>query len=339
MTALYVREQNSEVRVRAGRMLVKKEEAVFADLPLEQVRQIVLFGSVSLSPAVVAHCLRSEIDVCFLTMQGRFKGRLCGEGGTLVRLRQAQYRKCADEEWVQRVAQSIVAGKIRNKSTFLARRFSGRSVEERTGVQDTGTERAQLADLQARAKRARKLETLRGLEGTAARVYFEWFGRALPEVLGFSGVRDRPARDPVNSAFNLGYTLLYQEMLGALHLVGLDPYLGCLHQPQRDHAALASDLIEEFRAVVVDSLVMGMAQRGELRPDQFHYLASGEARFTEEGLAHFLTRYEERMSTVAMYTPRKARFPYRKIIEWQVRHFADVVMGEAEEYVGLRWDY
>jgi CRISPR-associated protein Cas1 len=325
---LYVREQNTEVRLKAGRLLVRKEEETRADLPLQQVRQIVLFGSVGLSPAVISHCLRENVDVCYLTMQGRYKGRLCGEGGRVARLRLDQYRQCSDPDFTHRVAQAIVAGKIRNQATFLARRSVAAT-----------DERKRLAELRTRALRARKTDTLRGLEGTAAQCYFQWIAQSLPAELGFTGNRDRPARDPINAALNLGYTLLYQQMVGTLHLVGLDPYLACLHQPHRDHAALASDLIEEFRAVIVDSLVFGMAGRRELRSEQFRTTANGETRFQEDALAHFLARFEERIDTATLYPPQKARFPYRRILEWQARHFAQLVQGECDAYRPVSWDY
>ncbi len=331
MAVIYVTEQGAYLTKQDGRLVISKDKQALADVPLAQVEQIVAFGNIHLSTPLVAHCLREQVDVCFLSSRGVYRGRLMPEMARDVRLRQRQYRLCAQSQFALGVAQGFVAGKIYNQIVFCQRR-------QREG-ESLGDALKQLTALCQQVQAAADLDALRGVEGAAAQIYFRVFAQALRQDLSFPMQRDRPARDPINAMLNLGYTLLYNNVFAALNVVGLDPYMGCYHQPKHGHAALASDLMEEFRPVIVDALVVLMVNHKEIALKDFRRLAKGEMRFTDDALRRFIARYDGRLDTQVFYAPLKARYTYRQILELQARQFARLVLGDQKEYIPYRWDW
>lgn len=327
MTVIYVTEQGSYLTRKDGRLIVSQGGSVQADVPLAHVEQIVAYGNVHLSAPLMTHCLRERVDVCFLSTQGTYRGRLLPEESRDVRTRRAQYERCNSASFALATARAVVAGKLANQAVFWQRR----------GGEDGRAAASRLAGLRQKALGSESLEALCGLEGAAAALHFRAFARSLPPALEFSGTRDRPARDPINAMLNLGYTLLYNQMLAALYVASLDPYLGCLHQPKAGHAALASDLMEEFRPVLIDSLVGLLVNHKEIAAADFQTRPDGEARFRDAALRRFLARYQGRLDTIAGYAPQKRRLTYRQILEQQARHFARVVSGTDPQYVPFPW--
>ena len=238
----------------------------------------------------------------------------------------ARYQRPVDEERALAIARSLVVGKLHNQMAFWQRRGE----RERAGA---------LRRARDTASDATDLPSLRGLEGSSALAHF----RALAELFApewrFDGLRSRPARDPINALLNFGYSMLYGSMLSAVQIVGLDPYIGYLHQPKHGHAALASDLMEEFRAPVIDSLVVLLVNRREFAPSDFRTLPEGGTRFREEALPRFLARFEERMETRTYCTRARARFTYRQMLERQARMLARVLREEEALYRPYHWDY
>jgi len=332
MAVIYVTEQGALLTKKSGRLIISKGSVVQADVPLIHVEQIVAYGNVHLTTPVIVHCFQEGIDVCFLSSQGAYRGRLQVTGSRDVDLRRQQYARCGTPAFALAVAQAIVCGKIQNQIAFWHRR-----ARDGAPVQDALVRQKALLE---KASGALTLESLRGFEGAAALLHFRVFAEALRQQLPYPGKRERPARDPVNAMLNLGYTLLYNNVHAALAVVGLDPYLGCLHQSTPGHAALASDLVEEFRAVVVDALLVTLINHREVTAADFRRSAAGsEARLLPTALRRFLNRYHQRLDTPTLYTPKNARFTYRQIFELQARHLARVMRGEEVDYHPFRWDW
>ncbi len=321
MPVLYVTEQGAKVIKREGRVQVRKNDQVLADLPITQLEQIVCFGSAHLTTPMMGHCLSEGIEVVFLSKRGRFKGKLTADTGKDVRLRQRQYEKGADLPFALSTAKAFVEGKVRNGIILLER--------QRTKLPEA-SRLNELRLIHRQVPIARDLDHLRGVEGNAARLYYELWGSLLPTAFPFAGRVHHPPPDPVNALLSLGYSLLYNAMHGAVSAAGLDPYMGCYHQPKHGHAALVSDLMEEFRPVV-DGLVLGLLNRHEIRPEHFQ-LADGGVRLTKEGLANFLTRWDERIRQTVWYAPLKGQFPYRQVFHEQARQFARLVRGRIKTY-------
>ena len=333
MFVAYITEQGAVLHKREGRLYIEKESVAIADMPLEQVERIVLFGNIHLTTPLVVHCLNFGVDVCFLSQSGDYLGRLVSHMSQDASLRLAQYQTHQDERWRLEVARSWVVGKIRNQRVFCERR------EPEEPFTSLGEMKVALEGYEQQVAGVDTLEELQGVEGIAAKTYFLLFPKFLRSDLVFSGTRDRPALDPINALLNLGYTLLYNDMLSAIYRVGLDPYIGSYHEIHFGHACLASDLLEEFRPVVVDALVVLMVNHHELTQEDFYSLPSGEMRLSREAFKKFLERYDRRVDTQVNYPLRDEHFSYRQIFELQVYQYARLLSGKTDKYVPYLWDW
>ncbi len=170
-----------------------------------------------------------------------------------------------------------------------------------------------------------------GYEGTASATYFRFFRHFLQVPLGFQRRQAHPPPDPVNALLSLGYTLLYNHLYAAVNLVGLDPYQGFLHELRRGHAALASDLVEEWRATIVDSVVLTVLNRREIQQEDFQATPQG-LRLTKAALTRFVQRYDARVSEIVTAPLAQGRTSYQRCFELQVRHLARVIVGEELAY-------
>ena len=178
---------------------------------------------------------------------------------------------------------------------------------------------------------AKNLETLLGHEGAGASAYYRAYRELLAHDWGFTTRQFRPPPDPINAMLSLGYTLLHNHVYAFINVVGLDPYCGYFHQPKHGHAALASDLMEEFRPIIVNGYVLSLINNKRVRPDDFDQTNKG-LRFTKEALNRFLTGYYGRMQQTFQHPTRNEKTNYLRCIELQVRHLGRVIVGEEPAY-------
>ena len=182
-----------------------------------------------------------------------------------------------------------------------------------------------------RLENAKNLEGLLGYEGTGAAAHYKVFRQLLAYDWGFTARQFRPPPDPINAMLSLGYTLLHNHVYTFINVVGFDPYCGFFHQPKHGHAALASDLMEEFRQIIVDGYVLSLINNKRVRPEDFEQTNKG-IRFTKEALDRFLTGYYGRMQQTFQHPTRNEKTTYLRCIELQVRHLARVITGEDPVY-------
>lgn len=326
MPTLYVTEPGARIEKEYGRILVTKEDEVLMRLPAQNVDAVVLVGPVGVTTQALHALLHRQTPLFLVKYNGDLIGRLAPAQGYHLQLRQAQYRRDDDEGFSLRLARSIVAGKIRNQNV-LARRILRR--KEKTHLADAP---AQLKEAEAKARACETMDSLLGIEGSAARLYFDVLSSAFGPEWKFDKRTRRPPRDPVNALLSLGYTFLGYAMLSALEIAGLDPYLGYFHQETYGRPALALDLIEEFRAPVVDSLTLGLVKRRLLREQDFSSDETGGIRLSPRGLRVFLREFSDKLES--RLTVRRIGRPlsYRKLLEVQARRLADVLLGKVEEY-------
>lgn len=328
MPPLYVSTQGARLAYRARRLVVEKDDQVLTTVPAAHVSQVVLLGNVSLTPPALTYLLGQGIEVVFLTVDGRYKGRLVGpeRGNGLLRLR--QYERVRDPEWSLGVARAIVGAKLHNLRTLLRRYARRADAPEPAAALSAAAD--QLTDLIAHAERARTLNSLSGVEGRGSAVYFSVF-RHLIVVPGwrFEKRMRRPPPDPVNALLSFGYTLLTRQMEWAVWAVGLDPYLGFLHRAEYNRPSLALDLVEPFRPILVDSLVLRCLNNGILRPDHFEEDPEGPypVRLGEEGRALFLREWEGRLNLELTHPATEERMDYRRCLEVEVRRLAHAVQS------------
>ena len=220
----------------------------------------------------------------------------------------------------------MIVAKIRNSRTLL-RRHSDEAFKH---------ELRQLADYAKTAERAASRETLLGLEGMAAKIYFTGFARLFKRGNEFrlEGRNRRPPTDPVNALLSFVYSLLSKELTIACQAVGFDPYLGFLHRPRYGRPSLALDLAEEFRPLVGDSVVLTLINNEEVSPKSFISRA-GSVALTESGRKAVLAAFERRLDTEITHPIFGYRITYRRVFEVQARLLSRVLLGELPDYPGF----
>jgi len=324
MTTLYLTEQGATVTKTDGRLVIRKDGEMLQDLPALHIEQIVVFGNVHFTMPAVKFILEQGIDVAYLSSHGTYRGRLQHAFAKDATLRQTQYQKATDPAFCLAMAKRLISGKVHNALAFIQRHRT-RDAEVKTSIGMLQRARHHLTT-------AATLEVVRGHEGAAAAAYFRALRKLLKPDLGFHSRVHHPPTDPVNALLSLGYSLLYNQTFAAINVVGLDPYLGFFHQTRHGHATLASDLMEEWRTVLVDPLVLSMLNRGELKAADFR--RRGEhVRLHPEALSAFLKAYDTRVHSQVLYAPTQQQHSYLRCIELQVRQVAQVLTNQQGEYI------
>lgn len=327
MGTLYLTEQGAVITKTDGRIVVRKDGKILQDVPAIQIEQIVVFGNVGLTTPAVKFILDHGIDVAYLSSRGLYRGRLQPQWSKDGPLRRHQFQRASDQSFCMAVSKDIVLGKLSNTVAFCRR-------QRRQDGQVSDFLRRTEA-LASQVTSAETLDEIRGYEGAASAAYFRVLRQFLKEDLGFRRRIAHPPPDPVNILLSLGYTLLYNHLYAAINVVGLDPYQGFFHQSRRGHAALASDLVEEWRAVIVDSIVLTVINTGEIQAQDFQESKQG-LRLSKEALVKFLKRYDARVGEEVFSPTTNYRTSYQRHFELQVRHLARVILVEDAAYQAFR---
>ncbi len=330
MSAIYITQQGAVLRKVSERLKVTRRREVLLDTPLIKVSQVVIFGKASVTAATVATLLEHEIEICYLTQRGRFVGRLSPAVSKNVLLRRAQYEAAFDAKRATDLARGFVQGKLANMRALLMR-----TTRDSNGA-DLQKAVKRLKAAAAQTKKAATVEQVRGHEGDGSAAYFGVFGALLkPDGFSFTTRERRPPTDPVNALLSFGYTLLTNEMFGAVNIVGFDPYLGYLHADRYGRPSLPLDLIEEFRPLVVDRLVLRCINKGILTPADFQEEPGQVVRLTETARQRFLLAYEEQKAAEITHPVLAQRMTYQHCFEQQARFLAKTLHGELKAYPPL----
>lgn len=328
MPTLYVTEQGAQVAREYRRLVVTRDDETLLAIPLERVTQVVLAGRVGITTPALHALLRQGADLALLDSWGRPLGRLSPPQQPNLPLRRRQYACAADPAFCLEVAKAIAAGKLRNYRS-LARRLA----RNRPTVREISTAPlARLSAAIAACARAEELNGLRGVEGSGSRAYFALFRRALEGEMSFARRSRRPPRDPTNALLSLGYTLLAQACISACEIAGLDPHDGFYHADRAGRPALALDLMEEFRGVIVDSVVLNLANRGMLGPDDFTPGPGGGLYLRPAAMRVFFRRYTARLQAQVRLPGVGHPLTYQKLLEVQARKLRAVIEGQERRY-------
>lgn len=324
---LVVQTPGAQVGQRGDQLIVSLKGEELRKLPGQSVRAIYCYGAVQITAQAIETCLELGIDVSYFSPAGRFLGLLRGLPASGVDARRGQYRLFELPGVRLQLAREVTRAKIHNQRVMLMRNGD---VPERV--------LQLLAGLRDATESARDLTALLGIEGNAAAIYFEEFDSMLKQREGWKfdwrGRNRRPPRDPVNALLSLGYSMLAKELTGVCHAVGLDPFLGFMHQPRYGRPALALDLMEEFRPLVADSVVISLINRGELGPEDFMRSANGTF-LTDRGRKPFWEAWFRRLDTEVSHPEFSYRMAYRRMLEVQARQLWRFVRGEALTYHGF----
>jgi CRISP-associated protein Cas1 len=327
---LYVQDTHGRVGLEGEELVIRTKDKN-QRVRLAGLSQVSVFGSVQISTQAIRELLQRGIPTAFFSFGGFFYGYLAHLGSKNVELRVAQHRAAGDRAFCLRVARELVISKIKNARTMLRRNAEGLTPR----VLDD------LTTLTESAERAERIESLLGVEGTAARLYFAELpkmlraSQALGERFDREGRNRRPPRDPLNAMLSFVYALLTKDVTVTLVLVGLDPLLGVYHQPRFGRPALALDLMEELRPIVADSVVISAINNGVIGEGDF-IERNGAANLTDAARKRLVLAYERRMDLLVTHPVFGYRVSYRRVLEVQARLFGRVCTGEVDAYPGLR---
>lgn len=326
---LYLVEQGSKLNRDGRRLVVSKDGETLAQVSTLQVSQVLIFGNVQLTTPALRLLLQENIEVVLLSEHGQFYGRLVGPESGNGSLRVAQVLRSREPRFALRTAQQMVAGKIQNSKVFL-QRYARRL--------DSGPLRLladRLDELAHRVPRTENHNSLMGVEGTASAIYFGAWKDLLHAPWRFEKRIRRPPTDPVNVLLSFGYTVLTQNVLGAVQAAGLDPHVGFLHQLSYNRPSLALDLVEELRPIIVDSVVLRCLNNDILHSDHF---TPGEDDLPlvlgDEGKRLFIRELESRLTQEFKHPDTGETVNYRRVMLLQAYRLAGTLdlQGEGGVY-------
>lgn len=321
---LYVTEQGTRIGVSKGRVTVSQQKEVLQEVRLIDVSQVSIYGNVQISSQTMRAMFDQQVPVCWFSYGGWFQGIAHGLPSKHVDLRRRQVAIAAQAGLP--IAQRMVEGKIRNSRTLLRR-------NSRSEVKPILEQLKATADQTAEVD---TIESLLGVEGAAARLYFSRFSAMLKDdslgTFDFQGRNRRPPRDPVNCLLSYAYSLLTKDLTAVALAVGFDPYLGVFHKPRFGRPALALDLAEEFRPIIADSVVVNVINNGEIQENGFTVRAQGVA-LTQQGRRSFIAAYERRLDQEVTHPVYGYKITYRRVLEVQARMLGAYLLGEIPDYM------
>jgi CRISPR-associated protein Cas1 len=329
---LYVQEQGARIGLDGEVLVVRsREQGVIGKARLFELSQLVLLGNVQVSAQAIRELCARGIPVCWMTFGGWLSGFTDGLGHSNIELRRAQYRTAEDPGAALRLARRFVRNKVANCRTLLRRNHP--DAPEAT--------LREMSTLSEATEAAPGLPELLGVEGNAARLYFEAFPALIRSTGGaefgfdFTTRSRRPPRDPVNALLSFAYSLLAKDLAVTARAVGLDPFLGFFHQPRYGRPALALDLMEEFRPIIADSVVLSAINTGVVTGSDFVRSSLGVA-MKPDGRKRFMRAYERRIEEEVTHPVFGYRISYRRVLEVQCRLLARHLLGEIASYPEFR---
>jgi CRISPR-associated protein Cas1 len=349
---LYLNTQGLRVGKSGAVLKIQEKEKVIQEVRLGEICQLNLMGNIQLTTQAVQALCEEEIPIAYFSMGGWFYGVTHGLGVKNIYLRREQFRLADVPGFCLRLARELVAGKIRNQRTLM----------QRNHIEPSPSALAQMKCMMDESERAESLDELLGIEGNAARVYFQNFAgmiklddavdepaaaaaksleKGAPTnekarasdafTFDFLHRNRRPPRDPINALLSLAYSMLSKDLTIVCHAVGFDPFLGFYHQPRFGRAALALDLMEPFRPLIADSAVLTAINTRMVTPRDF--IRTGPAvALKPDGRKAFFRAYEQRMDTLVTHPLFGYRVNYRRVLEIQARLLARVLTGEIGTY-------
>jgi CRISP-associated protein Cas1 len=331
MGTVYITQNDAFIGKTDERLTIKADKKQILDVPLIKVDGVVVLGRATLSPAVVIELLERKIPLSFMTSTGRYLGRLEPELSKNIFVRAAQWKAIGNSEQAIHVVQGIVRGKLKNYRNALLRH--AREHEDT----DLQAAIARIEQMFPVIERTGAINSLRGIEGNGSAIYFGVFNQLIrSDEFKFAVRNRRPPLDPINSMLSLGYALLRHDIQGALNIVGFDPYLGYLHVERYGRPSLALDLMEEFRPLVVDAVVLSAINKRSLCPSDFTTEPlSGAVSLSDEGRRTFLRLYEQKKQSEFKHPVLGRKCTYQEAFEIQARLLAKYLMAETDKYPPL----
>jgi CRISPR-associated protein Cas1 len=328
LRTLYLVECNTTLDRDGGQLVIRSRVANEKRIPASRLHQVFAFGHVNMSSGAIALCLENGVPVMILSGRGKYFGMVDPLRLQNMKILRAQFLGMEREDVCLGLARAVVRGKVANSRALLRRWGRNRTVPDGKRVEQ------RLQETELAASRAGSLETLRGQEGFAAALYWKAIAGILDPKWCFNGRKRRPPPDPFNSLLSYGYTILYYNVLSLLVARGLNPHLGALHAPRAGHHALASDLMEEFRAPIVDALAYDLLQNGRLKPEDFTWPEKPDepCLLSIHARKLFIQAIEERLNAQVRHAIHGLSMDWRRIMDGQVLQLVQLLLAGEGEY-------
>lgn len=338
LNTLFVTTQGAYLAKEGEAVVVRVAQETRLRVPLHTLGGIVCFGRISCSPYLMGMCGERGVAISFLTERGRFLARVSGFTPGNVLLRREQFRRADDPAASADIARSVVLGKVANARTVLlrgARDHAGRGDADALLTAATHLDRC-LADAEA----APEMDTLRGVEGEAARVYFGAFNgliTAQREAFAFGERSRRPPLDNINALLSFLYAMLAHDTRAACEAAGLDAAVGFLHRDRPGRPGLALDLMEEFRAFLADRLALSLINRRQVQASGFTRVESGAVRMDEATRKTVLVAYQKRKQEEITHPFLGEKTTVGLLPHLQARLLARYLRGDLDAYPPFIW--
>lgn len=336
---LYVTSSDAYLSLNGENVVIKKEEDVSTRLPLHNLENIVCFSYLGASPALMRACCERNIGLCFLTPNGRFQARISGRVQGNVLLRKKQYAVSEEDDQSIPIAASFLIGKIANCRVVIERALRDHAML--VDVEALSKVSAFLKETLAAIPDCDTIGELMAFEGSAAKMYFRVFDQLIlqqKEAFHFTERTRRPPLDNMNSLLSFFYTLLTNDVTSALETVGLDPYVGFLHQDRPGRPSLALDLMEELRPVFADRLALSLVNRKQVTGKGFVQKESGGILMDDDTRKTVLVAWQERKQAELMHPYLKERIPFGLIPYVQALLLARYLRGDLDAYPPFFWN-
>ena len=335
LNTLYVSTEGAWLRLEGETLVVMIEKEKRLQVPLHHLGGIVCIGRVNLSSALMARCMEDGRSIVWLNGQGHFLARVEGPISGNILLRQAQFRATEEPARTLELARAFIAGKLRNSRQVLLRSArDSKSDEDAVALHNAADSIAiNLRNL----AHSYNLDSVRGLEGDAAKVYFGQMVRMvrpnLRDDFPFDQRTRRPPRDPLNALISFLYALLLTDCRSALESVGLDSQLGFLHAVRPGRHALGLDLLEEFRAILGDRLALTLVNRGQITRKDFDFNPGGSVLLNDAGRKKLLVAYQERKKEQLTHPVLEQKIEIGLLPHLQARLLARHLRGDIKAYI------
>ncbi len=325
---VYVQEQGAKITLSGECINIKSKEGQTKKIRIMDISEIAVFGNVQITTNAIRKMCDRGISVCYMSYGGWFVGVTSGASSKNIDLRIQQYKTHLEKPSSMNIARQIVWGKVKNSMTMLRRNHKDVPV---SAIEEMDRIATKIVSV-------KRYDTLLGLEGMAARIYFSEFSGMIknnPENFDFTQRNRRPPKDPINAILSFLYSMLTRQAVTIATTVGFDPYLGFLHMPKYGKPALALDMIEEFRPIVADSTCITLVNNGQITKNDIIVTDFG-TNLTGPGRRKVIEAYEKRMDSSVNHRILGYSASYRRIMETQMRLLSRHLLKEIPKYPPFR---
>ncbi len=338
---LYITEVGGILKKQGGILVLYKGREKIKEIRPDDLSQIVVCGNIQITTQALSFLFLKGIDVVFLSLSGKFRGRLSSEHSKNIELRIKQFELFRDDDFRLKVSKTIVISKIKNQ-LYVMRKQQIKRKKAKIREKIEALKRILLF-----VERAKSIDSLRGYEGKASSEYFSVFQEFITRgEFEFYGRKRNPPTDEINTLLSLGYTLLLNTIKGIINRSSLDDHLGYFHTPDYGKPSLSLDLMEPWRPIIIDTLVVALINQGIISKEDFYYPEKQKPPFPDliedfkefpvvlkrEGLKNFIHHYERKLSSTVNRFGES--LSYRKLMEKDFENFKNLI-DKGKEYTGV----